>query len=145
MQPERRQYLRRASDRDPGLDRDDLFLLMESYRNTIELNTTLLERQDTLNQGLERVLHEIGNVCSHQMGLTAEIGKLPREFRDLIDALSKGTATLCDELKKTIEGNRKDEAAEHSKHTVRMYGAFAALTTIIISLIGIILKLWPGT
>lgn len=114
MQPERRYFLRREADRDPGLDREDLFLLMESYRNTIELNTTLLERQDALTQILERIANEVETVKINQA-----------------------------DIKKTVDGNRKDETAEHSRHTIRLYAAFAALTTIILALIGIILKLWP--
>lgn len=115
MQPERRQTSRRESDRESGLFRDDLFLLMEAYRNTIELNTTLLERQDAINQGLERVLRDVSATCETQAELIA-----------------------------VVNNNRLAEAAEHSRHTTRLYGAFAALTSIILALIALIVKIWPG-
>lgn len=115
MHPERRQSSRRETDRDAGLVRDDLFLLMEAYRNTIELNTTLLERQDAINQGLNRVLTDLSEVS------------------EIIEA-----------LKKTLDGHRLAESAEHSRHTTRLYAAFAALTSIILALIGLSYKLMSG-
>lgn len=48
----------------PGLlSRDDLFLLMESYRNTIELNTTLLEQQKLIIDGNKKLLESNSKIC----------------------------------------------------------------------------------
>lgn len=143
MATERRKQFRREIDKDMGLDRDDLFLLLESYRNTIELSTSVLERQEVLNASIERILGELVKICGNQVAITTEVGKLPGEFRDLIDALCSGTAARCEDLQKTINGNRKDEAKEHGSHTLRIYGAFGILGTLAIALVGLLVKIWP--
>jgi hypothetical protein len=143
MVTERRQTLRRETDREMGLDRDDLFLLLESYKNTIELNTTLLERQEALNTSIERILGELVKICGDQAAIAADIGKLPGEIRDLIEALCAGTADRCEDLKTAIDDHRKEEAREHSAHALRIYGAFGILGTLTIALVGLLVKIWP--
>jgi hypothetical protein len=140
---ERRKYHRRETDRDMGLDRDDLFLLLESYKNTIALNTTLLERQEALNASIERILDELVKICGSQVTIAADIGKLPAEIRDLIDVLCSGTADHCETLKRSIDDHRKEEAREHGAHTLRIYGAFGILGTLTIALVGLLVKIWP--
>jgi len=45
------------------LSRGDLFLLMESYRNTIELNTTLLEQQKLIIDGNKLIAESNEKLC----------------------------------------------------------------------------------
>jgi len=45
------------------LSRSDLFLLMESYKNTIELNTTLLDQQKLIIDGNRLVMESNVNIC----------------------------------------------------------------------------------
>lgn len=144
MATERRKGYRRETDRDFGLDRDDLFLLLESYKNTIELNTTLLERQEALNASIERILGELVKICGNQVTIAADIGKLPGEMRELIDALCNGTSSRFEDLRDTIEDHRKEEIREHGSHNLRIYGAFGILGTLTIALIGLIVKIWPS-
>lgn len=143
MAAERRKNFRRQNDRDMGLDRDDLVLLLESYKNTIELSTSVLERQEILNASIERILGELVKICGNQATIAAEVGKLPGEFRDLIDALCAGTADRCEDVKQTIETHRKEEVKEHGAHTLRLYGAFGVLGALVIALVGLIAKIWP--
>lgn len=133
----------REVDGDMGLDRDDLFLLLESYKNTIELSTSVLERQEALNASIERILGELVKICGNQVTITADIGKLPAEIRDLIDNLCTGTAVKCDDLKQTINIHRKEAAREHTSQTLRIYGAFGVLATLTIALVGLLVKIWP--
>jgi uncharacterized membrane protein len=109
MALERRKTIRR--DTDVGLDRDDLYLLMESYRNTIELNTTLIERQETLNTGIERILTDIAKICGDQFS-----------------------------LREALSANRIEETKEHARGIVHLYGIIGLLLTIIIGLLAIIVK-----
>lgn len=110
---------------DVGLDRDDLFLLLESYRNTIELNTTLLERQDTLNAGLEKILGELVKICANQVTLSTDIGNLSGETFAL------------------VKGHRVEEIKEHSGLSLRIYAAFSLLGALTLALIGLLIKIWP--
>lgn len=143
MATERRKAYRRDTDKDMGLDRDDLFLLLESYRNTIELSTSVLERQEVLNASIERILNELVKICGNQVTITADIGKLPGEFRQLVDALCSGTAGKCDDLKATIDDLRNEQTKEHGSQNLRIYGAFGVLGTLAIALVGLLVKIWP--
>jgi hypothetical protein len=142
---DRRRNPRRENDADPGLDRDDLFLLLESYRNTIELNTTLLERQESLNAGLERILTELVSLCGSTAGIAADIGKIPGSVRDICDALCTATTGRVDTIEKTIHANRREEVDEHNRHTLRIYAAFGVLAAIVLALVGLMVKIWPTT
>jgi len=53
----------RQDDRSGLLSRDDLFLLMESYKNTIELNTTLLEQQKAIVDGNKAITESNARIC----------------------------------------------------------------------------------
>jgi hypothetical protein len=116
-----------------GIDRDDLFLLMESYKNTIELNTTLLERQEVLNQNIDRAMTEIAGLCAAQTAIMEEVKKIPAAIT------AHQTALVA-----TIEGHRKNEIKEHSTHTNRIYVAMIGMGVIIISLVGLVAKLING-
>lgn len=144
MTTERRRDYRRETDRDMGLDRDDLFLLLESYKNTIELSTSVLERQEILNASIERILSELVKICGNQVTITTDIGRLPGEFRALIDSLCSGTAGKCDELQKAIENNRKEAARDHNTHSLRIYGAFGILGALLVALLSLLVKVWPN-
>jgi hypothetical protein len=122
---ERRRAGRRDFDGDLGLNRDDLFLLLESYRNTIELNTTLLERQDTLNAGLKKLLSEQINLCTNQAVIAADIGRLSAETFSL------------------IQKHRTDEISEHSSLSLRIYAAFSVVGALALALLGLLIKIWP--
>jgi hypothetical protein len=144
MAIERRSNHRRETDRDIGLDRDDLFLLLESYRNTIELNTTLLERQEVLNRGLEKILAEIIKICGNQADIAADIAKLPGDIRASIETLCSSTVKKCEEVGKTIDNHRAAEVKEHAGLTLRIYAAFSVLGALAVALVGLLIKIWPN-
>jgi hypothetical protein len=103
----RRQEAARAA----RLDREDLYLLMESYQNTITLNTTLLERQDILNANIERVIKELVTVCASQADIIA-----------------------------AVRAARTDEIKEHAGHNNRVYVALVGMVGIILTLIGLLVS-----
>ena len=133
LDQERRQKIRRQMDRDLGLARDDLFLVLETYRNSIEHSTTVLGRLETITAGIERIRAELVKTCDTQSAIAADIGKLPGAVRDLIDQVTH-----------TIDDHRKEQAREHGAQTLRIYGAFGILGTLAIALLGLIVKIWPA-
>lgn len=135
---DRRRHIRREMD----LDRDELFFLLESYRNMIELNTTLLERQEVINKGIEKALTDTAKISSNQAVIVADIGKLPETIGKHITAMIAIQEDNLKEVKTALQNNRKAENNEHHAHTLRIYGAYGVLTTIILALIGLIAKLW---
>lgn len=139
LQADRRRKTRREID----LDRDDLFFLLESYKNMIELNTTLLERQEVLNKGIENILTEAAKICANQNAIAANIAKIPDQIQVLIDTLCAATVERYEEIKNELKSNRKEENDEHHSHTLRIYAVYGILASIVITLIGLIAKLWP--
>lgn len=134
---------RRKTRREIDLDRDDLFFLLESYKNMIELNTTLLERQEVLNKGIENILTEAAKICAAQNAIAANIATIPDRIQALIDTLCAATADRFEEVKRELKTNRKEENDEHHSHTLRIYTAYGILATIVLTLIGLIARLWP--
>ena len=55
------------------LSRDDLFLLMESYRNTIELNTTLLEQQKLIVDTNKHIIDLNVKICEEIAGVIKKL------------------------------------------------------------------------
>ncbi len=142
MAIDRRHKIRREDDREGGFDRDDIFLLLESYRNTIELNTTLLERQDVLNQSIEPIKAELANICSNQAQFSARLTEILKEFENSANDRIERTGDQYDTIRQMIDQNRAAETTEHSNHTMRLHAAIAAMGSIIIGLIGLVAKLW---
>lgn len=61
----------------PGIDKDQLQLLMESYKEQVQLNTKLLERQaqflDNLDQSTQKLIEAI-NSQTEAVHSTLEVG-----------------------------------------------------------------------
>jgi hypothetical protein len=124
---ERRKNARRAA-----LDREDIFLLMESYDNTVTLNTKVLERQDVLNANIERLIKELMRVCENQ-------AKILEEIQQIEPGTKKSFATILAEL----SAMRLAEVKAHSGHNNRIYVALVGMVAIVASLIGLLFKVGP--
>lgn len=120
-------------DRDLGLARDDLFLVLETYRDSIEQSATVLGRLETITAGIEGIRAELVKTCDTQSAIAADIGKLPGAVRELVD-----------EVAHTIDAHRKEQIKEHGAQNLRIYGAFGVLGTLAIALISLIVKIWPA-
>ena len=120
---------RRKIARGAALDREDLYLLMESYDNTVTLNTKLLERQDTLNANVERTIAELVGICENQNKIMEEINKI-------LPGAKKG----ADEILTELSALRLSEVKAHSGHNNRLYVALVGMLTIIATLIGLLFQ-----
>jgi hypothetical protein len=128
MANERRQFFRRGSDRDSLFDKDELAVLMsESYRTHIEYSVTLLERQDVLNQSIEKMVAELARICTKQAEIAAALAKVPSDLTVL------------------AETHRTAEVKEHTGLTLRIYAAFGLLGTLILTLLTLLVQVWPKT
>lgn len=120
---------RRETARSAALDREDLFLLMESYQNTISLNTTLLERQDTLNANIERTIQELLGICENQAKILEEIRRI-----------GPITQKRADAILAELVAARVAEVKEHSGHNNRIYVALVGMVGIVVTLIGLLFR-----
>jgi len=64
-----------------GLDRQDLFLLMEAYRNNFESLTTLFEQQKGLNESYNKLLKEQENITTALNKMVDKIDKYTDELQ----------------------------------------------------------------
>ncbi len=122
------------------LSRDDLFLLMKSYENSVTLNTTLLEyqkqllekqneildRQKELCGAIDKILLDIKTHIQNSVSLNSNMEGLKRDYLNL-----KSTASL----------EHVNLSKEHTGINMRTYLGYAAFGTIIISLITVIYKI----
>ena len=121
---------RASDDRSSGvLSRDDLFLLMESYRNTIELNTTLLEQQKLIVDSNKAITASNGEICKR------------------IEEVVKKLDTCATEISKTHaqwnESRIRFNAAnseEHLKLKSYLHIIALAMGTLCVSIIGTAIK-----
>jgi hypothetical protein len=123
---------RRKDARGAALDREDLYLLMESYDNTVTLNTKLLERQDTLNANIERTIAELTGICENQ-------ARILDEMRQILPGAKAEAGAIMAEL----AAMRLAEVKAHSGHNNRIYVALVGMVAIVASLIGLLFKARP--
>lgn len=107
-----------AKNSRPFVERDDLMLLMESYRNTIQLSTTLLEKQNVL--------------IEKQNNLT-------ELHRDVIRSLKEVSDNLRIHTEKVIESEHNLETLiKESTNSIKtkIYVTFGVVFTAIATIVG---------
>lgn len=102
------------------LSKDDLILLMESYKNMIQLNTTLIEQQKAILYKQETILDKQNVVCDK---LDRLLSKLDNSF-------------LC--IKDRVGELDKNCIKDHASIRNRLYISVGLMTTIILGLLGIL-------
>jgi len=106
------------------LSRDDLFLLMQSYKNTIEMNSTLLHQQETLIDQQSALLNNSKEI----------VKKLEELTKDVIghkDDITKSNT----EVTKSVSNQRVESGKEHSNVNVKLYGIIGTLLFLLGSVI----------
>lgn len=134
------------------LNKDDLFLLMESYRNMIQMHATLLEQQKQIIELQNSIVSKEDDISSNQretINKTNEIlDKLNVYSLNLKDMnknllssssdIEKSILAKLDNMKDKIGTNQTDVTKQHTNINTRIYVAMAGSATIIIALIGLL-------
>lgn len=123
------------------LSRDDLFLLMKSYENSVTLNTTLLEYQKQLLNKQNELLDKQNNLCTSINQILIEI-KTNIKTSDTLNTNIKQLSNECANFKSETAVACSNLSKEHIGINMRAYLGYAGLGTIIISLISLIYKLF---
>jgi len=132
-----------------SLSRDDLMLLMDSYRNTIQMHTTLVEQQKVVI-GLQHdlltkqdsILNKQDDVCRTMENISKNLEGCANRFQEATTLVS----SKCDELNTAISGKVEgveskvdksmfDSIKEHGSLKLRLYIAMGGMILIILSLI----------
>lgn len=97
-----------------SLSKDDLYLLMESYRNMITMNATLVEQQKQLLDSQVKIIERQDNLNVKQSQLFDKISTLVDKIDDWTDATKSGHAEIqntCTDLEDLIV-NKVDKLLE---------------------------------
>lgn len=94
-----------------GIDKDQLRLLMDNYKEQIQLNTKLLERQARFFDSLDRSTH------------------------DLIEAINAQTVGLQSVLSVGIAGLGEKMTEEHGDINLRIYVALGGMLSLLVTLV----------
>ena len=141
-----------------SLSREDLTLLMESYRNTIELHTTLLEQQKQVLEFQHTIINKQDVILGKQSKVYDQLSILANSLgscatnidesnKSMIKTLSLIKKDVEDEVEKVgtkLEKTRLDNVIQHSAITNKIYIGMVGSAGIIVMLIGLIAKLSGG-
>lgn len=137
-----------------SLSREDLTLLMESYRNTIELHTTLLEQQKqvlefqhTIIEKQDSIIGKQGKVCDQLSIIATNLGDCAGNIAESNKSITERFLTIKkdveDDVEKVaskIEITRLENVTQHSDITNKIYVSMVGSGLIILTLIGLIFK-----
>jgi hypothetical protein len=104
-------------------------ILMESYRNMIETNLTLMEKVDDVAKILETASTSINNLIS---AMHTNHSTCKTQRRD-----------IKDEMLKVISIGSTSNEKIHNNQNLKLLGTIGLLITIILALVGLIAKIWP--
>ncbi len=131
---------------DRPLNAQDLFVLMESYKNNIELSTMLLEQQKQLLShqniiiekqkkqcdSLSKLLERISNVIERQDKCATDVIKIQNE-------LINNQNNVKNEIGQTQTIMRMEITKDHGGLKNLLYGVYSAIGVVIIALIGLLI------
>lgn len=135
--------------RDKSLSRNDLILVMESYRNTIQMHTTLLEQQKAVITSQSELLSKQDEILSKQQKLCSNIDTITKDLESFInktEQLNNGILAKYSELEKSITGQTGDISSKLDQSFIntiknyaslrnRLYISFGGMIIIVISLV----------
>lgn len=115
------------------LTRDDLVLLMESYRNMITMHQTILEQTTKTIDKLDNIATKQDSLFSKQGNICVSIDKLSGKVDTSVENTERVASSLNAHEKKSID--------DHNKITNKVYIGWIGMATIIVALIGLLVTL----
>lgn len=116
------------------LSRDDLFLLMESYKTTIESNTTLLQQQETLLQQHNTIIDKQKEVSQSISQILKDLGQYTKEIGELEHSLLEAKNECKTSVTEVLSNHNLERVKEHSSIKLRLYIVYAGLVGVVASL-----------
>lgn len=111
------------------LSRDDLFLLMEAYRNNIELSTTLLQQQNVIIEQLKRTTDQQEKICTSINGVASKLDTCTDELRK----------TYQETILERTKGQAKS-SKEHGSIIHRVNLVYVGIGTLLIPLVAFLIE-----
>ena len=130
------------------LTRDDLVLLMESYRNMITMHQTILDQTTKTIDAMGVIATKQDSLFSKQSAICNTINgmsdKMAQYSTDCNASLTTSTAKMDDfknTVIKTLNSHEKKTIEEHAKLANKIYVGWIGMGTIILGLVGLIYTL----
>lgn len=114
---------------DKQFDKDDIFLLMESYKNMIDLNRTVLEQQKVQIEKTNDLIDVQKNVCNG-------IKELLTKFENIEENISEAKNNISEHK----QNSNKDHSTLLSKINILYIGMSVVMITIIAGVSGLFIK-----
>lgn len=119
------------------INKDDLFLMMESYKNMIESNLQLMEKQDVTTKKIDSMCQSLTNIAGIIKEGFASVDKHH-------DNCANTQLTRNESLVKLVQDGHTATSKVHSGQNLKIFGLISLLCTIILGLVGLVYKLWPA-
>jgi len=126
------------------LTRDDLVLLMESYRNMITMHQAILSQTS-------KTIERMDNIANKQDSLFSKQGQICNSLQSITTSLDDVTVNLktCTSEIDSLDNNVVNKLNEHEKRTIENHGkiinkiylGWIGMGTIILGLIGLVIAL----
>jgi len=123
---------------DRSVTKEELMLLMDSYKTVIESNLNLIAGQEQL----KTLMKESYSGISEKTNLILD---------EILKILSEHHATCREQrsnnltdLKEAMSDSQKNTDQGHYKQNIKVFGVLTLMTSAIIALIGLIYRLWPN-
>jgi len=116
------------------LSRDDLFLLMEAYRNNIELSTTLLQQQNQITEQLKKTTMQQEKICT-------SIDKVANKLDTCTDELHKAHQEMVVEKTRCQAQSSKEHGSIIHRVNLVYVGIGALLVQFLAFVIDVFAKL----
>jgi len=145
----------KPSETKTSLEAFDLRLVMDNYRNLLQMSTILVEQQKQLMDTQRQILEKHENVSIKQATVCVALDKIITSLDDCAKELitvNKSVGDMCHELSSTLEDSfeksnetlvdvRVDNTKEHSSIKNKIYVAMGGTAAAIVSLVTLFILL----
>lgn len=111
------------------LNKEELTLLMDSYKKQVELNTQVLIQQQNLITRLDSMIEIHKDTCNNI-----------NRVADKIDEHGKTSIETFNKVSEKLNSDRKEGLKEHNDIKFKIYVAMSLMGVIILNLIALYLK-----
>jgi DNA repair exonuclease SbcCD ATPase subunit len=115
------------------LTKDDLVLLMESYRNMITMHQTILDQS-------EKTIEKMGLIADKQDALYSKQNSVCNTLNNVSSSLDSANASIAKAAEVSIR-HEKEIIKQHNKIETKIHLGWIGMGTIILGLIGLIITL----
>lgn len=114
-----------------NLTKDDLVLLMESYRNMITMHQTILDQSS-------KAIEKMDIIITRQDGISTKQGSICNSLSGITDKL-KDCAESLKTSNNQVQTHHLKSVEEHAKITNKIHVGWIGMGTIAVSLVGLVL------